>query len=112
MSAAQVVLRKVIALGFYGSGLRTVVGGYHYCSEYMCHAVQAAHGNGQISEAELQTALDSINEYLGGAHIMTHALQEAGLISVGLSCSDWSMTLGRNFYYNWDARPALGGNDD
>ena len=103
MSKAQEVLRKVLALGWYGSSEESST----HSSRFMCHAVALAYEEGHITEAENDAALVAIQDYIPGHVIILHALKAAGLEPGGASTYYWAATRGREFFYNWDERPAL-----
>lgn len=103
MSKAQEVFRKVLALGWYGSGEESSTNS----SRFMCHAVALAYEEGHITEEENDVALLAIQDYIPNHAIILRALKGIGFDTEHKYTDTWAPTRGREFFYNWDERPAL-----
>lgn len=96
----QKILRKVLDLGWYGSGAEY--------SEYMCHSLRHAVSQGAITQEEQEYASDRIRQYmrsLGDSVCMYWVLEHAGHKPEGTGQQSWSQGQGKKFYRNWDKRP-------
>lgn len=100
MTKTQKILRKVLDLGWYGSGVDY--------SEYMCHSLRNAVSQGAITQEEQVYASDRIRQYmrsLGDSVCMYWALKHAGHKPEVVGQGSWSQSQGKRFYRNWDKRP-------
>lgn len=98
----QEVFNKVIDAGFYATD--------RVSSEYMCHAIEAAREEGDISQDEFVATRQAIDEYMGLIHetggSMAHALYVSRLGNPDALYSDeWCVLHGIKFYLNWANRP-------